>query len=104
MVVGFDSLNRVFSAHFGVSKQTVAVLFTHLSTLQLPYTIEVHYVYWTLYFLKTYDSLDLCSHYWNVDPKTFSLWIWRIIALIERTLNTVNTFDNIFIFLDRFRR
>ena len=88
MVIGFDSSNRVFCAHFGVSKKTTAILFLHLASLQV--NIELHHVFWTLYFLKLYNSLDVCCSYWNVDHKTFTLWIWRIIGLIVTTLDTVS--------------
>ena len=90
MVVGFESSNRVFLSHFGVSKKTVAILFLHLINLQLEFQLELHHVFWTLYFLKVYNSLDVCCSYWNVDHKTFTLWIWRIIGLIVTTLDTVS--------------
>ena len=80
---------RVFNAHFGVCKQTTIVLWMHLCSLELDFAVEFHHFLWTLYFLKVYNTLDVSATHWKVDVKTFNLWIWRVIALLAFTLDTV---------------
>jgi hypothetical protein len=81
--------DRKFAAHFGVCKQTVLILWLHLQTLELPWTLQMKHLLWSLHFLKVYTSVDVSASFWNVDPKTYSLWVWRVLLLIATTLNTV---------------
>ena len=76
----FEWKNRKFFAHFGVAKATVTILWIFLSSIDSTFKLE--HIFWSFYFLKVYSSIDVCSSYWNVDPKTFSHWVWKFLVLM----------------------
>ncbi len=85
----FEWSNRKFAAHFGVSKQTVTVLWAHIQHHDPEGIFKLKHLFWTLYFMKVYSSLDVSASHWKVDAKTYSHWIWRLIFFLNLTLNTV---------------
>ena len=69
-----DFSNREFHAHFGISKETIIVLWGLLQkTSQFNFKFE--HLLWTFYFLKIYNSMDVSAIFWKVDIKTYHLWI-----------------------------
>jgi hypothetical protein len=84
---------RQFRALFGVSIQTVIILWQFLQTIQssidLPFVLHPSYLLWALYFMKVYPSCDVACNKWQCDAKTFRLWAWRVIFLLHLFLNTV---------------
>jgi len=45
-------------------------------------TFKLDHICWSLYFLKVYSTIDVCSSYWKVSPKTFSRWVWKFLRLM----------------------
>lgn len=82
---------RKFSAMFGLSTNSVFVLWSLIK--QVPSfeqdKIKPAHLFYTLFFLKNYPSLDVCSVVWKVDAKTFRFYCWRTIYFIYIHVNTV---------------
>jgi hypothetical protein len=94
--------NRRFAAHFGVAKQTVHILWLHLQSVISDIRIEQKHLLWSLYFLKVYTTNDVSAVHWGVDPKTFSQWVWKILLILDATLNLVrySTFQSLIVQVD----
>lgn len=84
---------RKFRAHFGVSWEVTQVLWRVIVSKGSPYfSFKYDHLLWALHFLKVYDSVDVSAQHWNVDPKTYHTWIWRILATLEELLLEVSFF------------
>jgi len=72
---------RKFRALFGVCENTALVLLRYLGweNDMMSWT----HLFWTLYFLRTYPTLDVASAFWKVDPKTFEVHVWKTIYLLK---------------------
>jgi hypothetical protein len=90
----FDWSIRKFAAHFGVAQETVFILWLHIQTHDSDGIFQLKHLFWTLYFLKVYSSVDVCASFWKVSPKTYSHWTWRLIFFFDLTLNIVSIFIN----------
>jgi hypothetical protein len=77
---------RKFRANFGIGVETVQLL---LSCIFEDDQLPVHYFLWTLFWLKTYDTYDVCSAFFGVDPKTFQRHIMATVHFLYNTLHTV---------------
>lgn len=90
---------RDFHAHFGVSQETVNILWMHIcsSPSEFPFTFD--HLLWALYFLKVYPTADVASSFWSVSQKTFHKWTWKMILFLVKTLDTVR--ENVPIISDR---
>jgi len=88
LMADFDATDRVFQAHYGVCKSTAEVLFTVASGADE--SVKLFHVLWMLYFLKTYNTLDVCASHFRVCARTFQHHLWLVIHLLARTLKTVS--------------
>ena len=86
--------NRQFHAHFGLSKTTIIILFGVLQSVASQTGFALDHVLWTFYFLKVYNTVDVSAVYWKVDPKTYRLWVWRVIQTLFVHLDTVRFFHH----------
>src|SRR5947209_4782127 len=77
---------RVFAAHFGLDKVTVTLVYV----IFLAPDVQFTHLLWTLFFLKTYNTLDVCASFWSVDPKTFDKHVWDVMFVLWRKLHTVS--------------
>lgn len=86
---------REWRAHFGISQSATTIVWTTLKQIKAedaPFKLK--YLFWTLYFLKTYPTDDVGSKWCGCSQKTFRKWVWRVIFALCRTLNTVICFNN----------
>ena len=72
---------------FGVCKQTLSLLWEHLSLAENSSKIE-HLLY-MLHFFKQYQTEDAAAIFWKITPKTLRKHIWNTIEIFHRTLHTV---------------
>ncbi len=79
--------DREFQALFGICKQTLYLLWEHLSLAENSSKIE-HLLY-MLHFFKQYQTEDAAAIFWKVTPKTLRKHTWNTIEIFHRTLHTV---------------
>ena len=89
--VDMNYSDRKFHAHFGLSKSTILILFSVLQTVETTYgyTFTLDHLLWTFYFLKVYNSVDVSASHFNVDCKTYRIWIWRVLLILFVHLDMV---------------
>jgi len=91
MDFNIDNLSdRIFKSIFGISKLTYNYLVLHFSSLPINYKVEGIHILWTFYFIKVYTSYDVAAVYWGCDVQTYSKWVWKVITLLNFTLDTVS--------------
>ena len=74
----------------GIAKETAQVLWSHIQVYNLDGIFQhTEHLFWTLYFMKTYNSLDVCASYWSDTKDIFSMGLENHF-LIDTTLNTVS--------------
>ena len=83
----FALSKRVFATKFGVSKETVQIIFNILSNKDD--TIEMEHLLYTLNWLKEYTTFDSLALSWNHSSVTIQMWIWTTIKSIFQNLKTV---------------
>jgi hypothetical protein len=85
---------RVWRAHFGVSPSCALILWLLLkitaAECAVPYVILPRHLFWALYWMKVYNTEDVSCAFLHCDPKTFRLWVWRVLALLFYGLDTVH--------------
>jgi len=81
----FDYSPRMFHAMYGLCKITVAFVFAQF----LNADVSIEHFLWALFFMKNYDTFDVCAHHFGVDPKTFTHHVWHAIYLLRHRLDTV---------------
>ena len=82
--------HRTFRGLCGCSIYTAVVLWKGLQEIRVEeFTLTPIHLLWTLYFLKTYPTVEVATVMWQCDSKTFRLWIWRVIALLYLKFDTV---------------
>jgi hypothetical protein len=85
--------DRQFHAHFGISKETIIILWGILETNVPKMNFTLDHILWTFYFLKVYNSVDVSASYWKIDAKTYRSWVWKVIHTLFILLNTVNLIE-----------
>jgi hypothetical protein len=86
-----DSYNvRQVSSLFGVSPETITILWLLFNQMELCFVLQPVHLLWALYFLKHYPTCDAAAHHWQCDVKTYRLYIWRVIAALFTYLDTVS--------------
>jgi len=82
--------HRHFMSIFGISVQTILVLWLCLNRMELPFHLKPIHLLWTLNFLKQYSTMDQASPIWKCDIKTFRLYVWRVVVSLFVYLDTVS--------------
>lgn len=90
--------NRQFHANFGLSKATIIILFGVLQSATSHGGFTLDHILWTFYFLKVYNTVDVSAVHWKVDPKTYRLWVWKVIQTLFIYLDTVSLFITFLIY------
>ena len=86
-MAAFDCTDRVFQAHYGVCKATAVVLLNVASAAEP--SVVLDHILWMLFFLKTYNTHDVCATTFGVCQRTFQHHLWVVIHTLARTLLTV---------------
>lgn len=72
--------NRKFRAFFGVSSTICAILWNLIE--QEHANSETKHLLWCLFFLKNYNIEHVNASIFEVDEKTYRLWVWRFIRML----------------------
>jgi hypothetical protein len=78
-----------FRALFGIGLQTMLFSWSILQRIDSIEDIIPIHLLWTLYFLKQY-LITRNIWYFQVNRKTFTKKVWKVIALLSMYLNTVS--------------
>ena len=81
---------RQIRAIYGISFETMIILWQFLKKTDVFFKIKPIYLLWTLYFLKNYPTCDIAANHFKVDAKTFQLYVWRILFLLYIYFDTVS--------------
>ena len=46
------------------------------------YTFILDHPFWTFYFLKIYNSINVNATHFKIDCKTYSMWISRVLLIL----------------------
>jgi hypothetical protein len=76
-------------AHFGVSIETICILWIYLYNYAIVMGIQAQHLLWALHFLKTYNTCRTAAKFWNVNVKTYRFWIWKVIIGLFLCLHQV---------------
>lgn len=79
---------RKFKAHFGVPLYSCPNIFRKIHLLE-PRILPLHLLI-GLHFLQCYNTADVASSSFRIDPKTWRTHAWRTIRLLARA-ETVST-------------
>jgi len=81
---GTQTFNRAYHAHFGVSAEVSLQLWLLLVDAELLDNLLPKHLLWALFFLKKYPTEHVGASRWNVTPKTFRKYIWKMIHTISQ--------------------
>jgi hypothetical protein len=84
---------RRFAAHFGVSVHTALIVWNLLEDVPNIIIKPIH-ILWTLYFLKTYDSVDVAATRFHCDSNTYNTWVCRVLYILYHKLQIVRIYIN----------
>ena len=91
---------RSHRVHFGVCPCTSFVMWNLILLKQLSpaeaKTLDPHYYFMTLYFLKVYPSNSIIGGKTWRDTKTVRFWIWKYIKLMASLLSELVSFWQLF--------
>ena len=89
--VGEERLKRLYKSHFGCSLKVVYQVWNLLhSSTMLPTKGTPTHLYWTLSFLKMYETELNCVTRYGVHENTYRKWV-KAFLLAIRSLDVVST-------------
>lgn len=78
---------RTFHSLYGVAFQTAAILFA--AAVSYDITISPLHILWFLHWCRQYPTVDVGSHYWGCDVKTYRKYLFRVLLALFVKLHTV---------------
>ncbi len=77
---------RRYHSWFGTDPRICFIIWTALVDIGWikRSTIKRHHILWALWFLKTYNTLEVHSTQLNVDEKSFQKWVWIVLEGVSK--------------------